>query len=110
MEGSAASVERLFKRSFRERFNIEPESFIVTQTDLLIDSDGPQGGKVWVGSMEATLVMDGETFVCSRDWLEEYNIDRQHPKYDDDWFYDGTDNHSYKKAIELIDKVNSSDE
>ncbi len=99
IEGSASSLERSFKKNFERKYSTQPESFIVTQADLLLDN-------VWVGSMKATLVMDGETFVCSRNWLEEYNIDKQHPNYDDEYFYEGVDNYAYRKSLELISELN----
>lgn len=102
MEGNASSLERSFKKNFERKFNTQPESFTVTQTDLLVDS-------VWAGSMEATLVMDGETFVCNRDWLEEYNLDKQHPNYDDEYFYEGVYNYAYKKSRELISKLDEQE-
>ena len=97
------------KRFFLQ-FGILPDIVEVVQSDKVIDreeGDISSSPNVWVGSLELRLTVDGETFSVCRDWLDEYMIDRRHPNYNNDYFYDSDECYSQKRYKELIKNLNN---
>lgn len=102
MEGSPKDLENFIKKSFKEKYETVPvEISVIESKRKFTDEFMP----IWIGSMTVTLVIDGETFTCTRDWEEEYLYDTQQPDYEEDWYYDSEKTHSYLKFTELMNKI-----
>ena len=102
--GSKDTLISSFNKNFKNRVGFEPDSYEIKQIDKLVDSEN--GRSVWVGRMETKLIIDGEEFEVYRDWNEEFEIDKKHPMYDDDYFYEGPYCESHLRAMELIEQLN----
>ena len=97
-------------KRFNKQFGFLPDIVEVIQSDKVIDrdkADTSSSPNIWVGSLELRLTVDGETFSVYRDWLDEYMVDRRHPNYNDDYFYDSDECYSQKKYNELIKNLNN---
>ena len=90
LDGSPKYLEGLMQDMFPKRFKIEFDELYIESTDRYILESSEVGMKgCWIGSMTATLVVDGETFSYTRDWGEEHDIDVLHPDLESDlWFYE----------------------
>lgn len=107
IQGNAHSAaEQINHRCKREHIR-KPEQIIVTQQDKLITMPGMEiDSKIWVGRIEMRIT-DGENeFWVYRDWFEEIEIDKLHPMYDDDWFYESSDCENYKRWKSLFEQHN----
>lgn len=103
--GSPKSLEGLLNEQFKFRFEHEPDSIKVTSTNRIVEDDGNFKGS-WIGTMTVTLLVNGEEYIITRDWGEEYDNDKTHPNFEtDDWFYDGEDCFSWKKSQEILKSI-----
>lgn len=107
IEGSSISLQRLMIDYFKRRFGFDVDSIVVEHTDRFIVDDSKHKG-CWIGSMTATLIINGESFSHTRDWGVEYDIDVKHPDfYTDDWFYESNKCFAYNKSIEVINMIDN---
>jgi hypothetical protein len=101
IEGSSVGLEEALKDDFLIDFNLAPEKLEVIGVDKFIN-DG-DGCDIWIGSMTVNLIIDGEEFSVSRDWEEEYHMNRKHPDYKTDAdFYDSLKPHSHTRYLEIM--------
>lgn len=99
IEGSIHSVVDLINKAFR-RQGLEQPTIIAIQKDARTDSG------LWAGVMDITIHYDNHKFSVMRDWLSEYEIDKLHPNYDDDWFYETDDTECMKRWKALYEQNN----
>jgi hypothetical protein len=102
--GSSDILISSFNKNFKNRFGFQPDLYEIKQIDKLVDNEN--GRSIWVGRMEAKLVIDDKIFEVYRDLNEEFEIDKKHPMYDDDYFYEGPYCESHLRAMELIEQLN----
>ena len=101
IEGSPKGLEDALKDEFLIDFNLTPEKLEVIGVDKFINEGDSYD--IWIGSMTVNLIIDGEEFSVSRDWEEEYHINRKHPDYKtDEDFYDSLKPHSHTRYLEII--------
>ena len=101
---SNAGIETHMNREFKRLFGIYPEKVLATTTKDTLTEQKPTS---FIGAIEVSFTIDGETFILERDYGEEYGIDKNHPDYEtDDYFYEGDKCYSVpkrKKLLQLID-------
>lgn len=110
IQTTGTALKQSVGKRFFLQFGILPDIVEVVQSDKVIDreeGDISSSPNVWVGSLELRLTVDGETFSVYRDWLDEYMIDRRHPNYNNDYFYDSDECYSQKRYKELIKNLNN---
>ena len=101
IEGSPKSLKYMLLSDFKARYNFEPDSITVISSNIYILEEYMNG--CWIGTMTVRLVIDGEEWLITRDWGEEYKYDFSHPNFKtDDWFYESEDCYSYKKYNEIL--------
>jgi hypothetical protein len=106
IEGSPKSLKDSMMRDFNHIFKHEPDSVKVTSTDRFVDDEYLKG--CWIGTMTVTLIVNGDEYVLTRDWGEEYDNDKNHPNHKTDlWFYEGEDCFSWKKYEEILKSFNT---
>lgn len=104
IEGTANGLKYMLYRDFMDRYGFLPEYLSVTSTDKFILEDYLKG--CWIGTMTVRIIIDGEEYVITRDWGEEYKYDYSHPDFrHDDYFYDGKECYSYKKYNEILESL-----
>lgn len=110
IQTTGTALKQSVGKRFFLQFGILPDIVEVVQSDKVIDrdeGDTSSSPNVWVGSLELRLTVDGETFSVYRDWLDEYMVDRRHPNYNNDYFYDSEECYSQKRYKELIKNLNN---
>jgi hypothetical protein len=101
IEGSARALEEALIDDFLIDFNLVPEKLEVKGTDKFIKNGDERD--IWIGTMTAILIIDGEEYKVTRDWEEEYYIDIKHPDYKtDEDFYDSHKPYSSKRYHEIM--------
>jgi hypothetical protein len=101
IEGSANGLEEAIKDDFLLDFNLVPEKLEVKGIDKFIKK--ADGYDIWIGTMIVNLIIDGEEFNVTRNWEEEYYIDKKHPDYKTDQdFYDSHKPYSSKMYREIM--------
>ena len=104
IEGTANSLKYMLLRDFQDRYGFLPELLTVLSTDKFIIEEYNKG--CWIGTMTVRLIIEGEEYVITRDWGDEYKHDFSHPDYrHDDYFYDGHECYSYKKYNEILESL-----
>ncbi|WP_445956532.1 hypothetical protein [Yeosuana sp.] len=104
IEGSARALEEAVKDDFLLDFNLEPEKLEVISTDKFIKNEN--GSDIWIGTMTVKLIIDGEEFIVTRNWEEEYYVDIKHPDYKtDEDFYDSHKPYSSIKYREIMNSL-----
>jgi len=99
IQGNADSAAKSVNRQCKNANVRKPEQIIVTQKNK-VDSN------VWIGRMDMVII-DGENeFWVYRDWAGEEEIDKLHPNYDDDWFFESRDCENYKRWKGLFEQHN----
>lgn len=102
IDGSPSALQGHLIERFKMLYNIPAEISVVKGKDRLSDEDIPS----WIGSMIATITIEGEAFSYERDWGEEWDVDSKHPDYhSDDWFYEGDKCFSSIKYKEIISTI-----
>lgn len=96
-------LKKSSEKRFFDRFGFHPDKIEVTQSDKYME--GEEGRSVWVGGMEMILTVNGESYSVYRDWLDEYIVDRRHPNYNDDYFYDSDECYSQKRYKQLMEGI-----
>ena len=105
IEGSPVHVRNNIKESFIRKFCIEVDAEVTSTDRFTIEGDEHYKG-CWIGSMTATIKIDGEEYSVTRDWGKEYDIDIKHPDYEtDDWFYEGDKCQSHQSYLELMKEL-----
>lgn len=108
IDGSSKSLEGMLVSNFKMRFGFEADKITVIESNrrFITEGNSPEQIGCWIGAMEASIVIDGETFSCIRDWGEEWDVDSKHPDYhSDDWFYEGDKCFSSIKYKEIISAI-----
>jgi len=98
IEGSPKSLKDMMIRDFKTIFKQEPDSINVTSTNRFVEEENGS----WIGTMTVVLNVSGEEYTITRDWGEEYDNDKNHPNFNDEWFYEGDDCFSWKKSQEIL--------
>jgi hypothetical protein len=76
IEGSANSLEVIMTHEFEEKFKHEPDLIKVTETNRrIVDENLPNG--FLFSSFTVVLVINNEEYTLTRDWAEEYEINKK---------------------------------
>jgi hypothetical protein len=105
IEGSAKTLESIISNNFKRKFKFSPDYIKVSSTDYFVTDDGIYKNS-WVGTMTAIICIEGEEFSVTRDWYEEFEIDKKHPDFQNDWFFESDNCYSYIKCKEIVKSIN----
>lgn len=99
MEGSIHNVVKNINKSFERQGLAQP-------TIIAIQKDGRTENGFWAGLMDITIHYDNCEFFVRRDWFSEYEVDKLHPNFQDDYFYETEDAEHMKRWKTLYEQNN----